>query len=123
MGFFGQAYSQYSFDKEGSLLSELTVRYISNLISGSLDYNNIFNTSFSIRKTFWNKSAQVSIGVDDIFNTNNVKVVSRYFNQDNSYFARPESRMFWVGFRYNFGNYALKDNNRNLESQESDRLD
>ena len=123
MGFFGQAYSQYSFDKEGSLLSELTVRYISNLISGSLDYNNIFNTSFSIRKTFWNKSAQVSIGVDDIFNTNNVKVVSRYFNQDNSYFARPESRMFWVGFRYNFGNYALKDNNRNLKSQESDRLD
>ena len=123
MGFFAQGYSQYSFDKEGSFLSEITLRYISNLISGSLDYNNIFTTSISFRKTFWKKSAQLSIGVDDIFNTTNVKVVSRYYNQDNSYFARPESRMFWLGFRYNFGNYALKDNNRDLKSQEGDRLD
>ncbi len=123
MGFFAQAYSQISFDKTGDFFSEITVRYISNLISGSIDYNNIFNTSLSFQKSFWNKSAQVSFGIDDIFNTNNVEVVSRYYNQDNSYFARPESRKFWIGFRYQFGNYTLKENNRQLQIQEGDRLD
>jgi len=122
MGFFGQTYNQFTLDSGGTFTSELTARYISNLISGSLDYNNIFSVSASFRKSFWNKSASLSVGVDDIFNTNNVEVVSQYFNQDNSYFAHPESRKFWVGFQYDFGNYRLKDNKRSIDTQEGDRL-
>lgn len=122
VGFFGQAYNQFTFNEEGTFTSEITGTYISNLISGSIDYNNIFNFSVSFRKSFWNKSASVSAGVDDIFNTNNVRVTSRYLNQDNSYFAMPESRKFFIGFQYNFGNYSLRENKKNINSQEGDRL-
>lgn len=121
-GFYGQAYNQFTLSEENNFTSELTASYVSNLISGSLDYNNIFNLSISFRKTFWNKSASISSGVDDIFNTNNVPVTSRYLNQDNSYFAMPESRKFWIGFQYNFGNYALRENKKNIKIQEGDRL-
>jgi len=60
--------------------------------------------------------------VDDIFNTNNVRVTSRYLNQDNSYFAMPESRKLFIGFQYNFGNSSLSENKRDLNTQEGDRL-
>jgi Outer membrane protein beta-barrel family/CarboxypepD_reg-like domain len=121
-GFYGQAYNQFTLTEDGTFTSELTASYVSNLISGSLDYNNIFNLSLSFRKSLWNKSASISSGVDDIFNTNNVPVTSRYLNQDNSYFAMPESRQFWIGFQYNFGNYALRENKKNIKTQEGDRL-
>lgn len=122
MGFFGQFYNQFTLNKSESLTSNLTATYISNLISGSLDYNNIFNLSLSFRQTFWNKSASISAGIDDIFNTNNVRVTSRYLNQDNSYFAMPESRKFFIGFQYNFGNYTLRENKGTIKTQEGDRL-
>ncbi len=121
-GFYGQVYNQFTLTEDGTFTSELTASYVSNLISGSLDYNNIFNLSLSFRKSLWNKSASISSGVDDIFNTNNVPVTSRYLNQDNSYFAMPESRKFWIGFQYNFGNYTLRENKKSIKTQEGDRL-
>lgn len=96
--------------------------YISNLISGSYDYKNQFTLSVSFRKSFWDKKASISAGVDDIFDTNNFPLASRYYNQDNGYFARAESRLFRVGFRYNFGNSRLRDNNRSSQSEEGNRL-
>lgn len=121
-GFYGQVYNQFTLTEDGTFTSELTASYVSNLISGSLDYNNIFNLSLSFRKNLWKKSASISAGVDDIFNTNNVPVTSQYLNQDNSYFAMPESRKFWIGFQYNFGNYSLRENKKNIKIQEGDRL-
>lgn len=122
LGFFAQAYSQITLSQNGGFTSDVSARYISNLISGSLDYKNIFDLSISFRKSFWNRSASISAGVDDIFQTNNVRVSSRYLNQDNSYFARPESRKFWIGFKYNFGNYSLRENKKTISTKEGDRL-
>ncbi|MEZ4778069.1 MAG: outer membrane beta-barrel family protein [Flavobacteriaceae bacterium] len=122
MGVFVQAYNQITLSQEAGFTSDVSARYISNLISGSLDYKNIFDFSISFRKSLWNKRASLSIGVDDIFKTNNVQVASRYLNQDNSYFARPESRKFWIGFKYNFGNYILRENKKTINTKEGDRL-
>lgn len=122
LGFFAQAYSQITFSQKGGFTSDISARYISNLISGSLDYKNIFDLSISFRKSIWNRSASISVGVDDIFQTNNVRVTSRYLNQDNSYFARPESRKFWIGFKYNFGNYSLRENKKTISTKEGERL-
>ncbi|MCB0458141.1 MAG: TonB-dependent receptor [Flavobacteriaceae bacterium] len=122
MGVFVQAYNQITFSQKGGFTSDVSARYISNLISGSLDYKNIFDFSVSFRKSLWNKRASLSAGVDDIFKTNNVQVASRYLNQDNSYFAQPESRKFWIGFKYNFGNYILRENKKTITNKEGDRL-
>lgn len=122
MGVFLQSYNQITLSQKGGLSSDVSARYISNLISGSLDYKNIFDFSVSFRKSLWNNRASLTAGVDDIFKTNNVQVTSRYLNQDNSYFARPESRKFWIGFKYNFGNYLLRENKKTINSKEGDRL-
>ena len=79
--------------------------------------------SISFRKSIWENKASISFGVDDIFNTNNIPLNSRYYNQDNSYFAKPESRLVRVGFKYNFGNYKLISNKRNYKTDEENRLD
>jgi hypothetical protein len=78
--------------------------------------------NFSVRKAFWDKRASLTLGVDDIFNKNNVPITTKYYNQDNSYFAQSESRIFKVGFKYNFGNARLRDNNKHIETDEGDRL-
>ena len=122
-GFYAQMYGGLTLSKDQSFTSDVTLLYISNLISGSSEFNNVFNFSVSFRKSFWNKRASVSAGVDDIFNTNNVPVTTKYLNQDNSYFAQPESRLFRVSFKYNFGNFRLSDNNRTKKTDENDRLE
>ena len=121
-GFYGQIYSGLVLSEQANITSDVTALYISNLIFGSYTYKNQFNLSASVRKKIWDKKASITLGVDDIFNTNNIPVVSRYANQDNGYFARTESRLFRVGFTYNFGNSKLRDNNREITTKESDRL-
>ncbi len=121
-GFYGQMYSGLVLSEALGLSSDITAVYISNLVFGSFNYKNQFNFSASVRKELWDKKASVTLGVDDIFNTNNIPVSSRYANQDNSYFARAESRLFRLSFSYNFGNAKLKDNNRTTSTDEGDRL-
>ncbi|MEZ4857386.1 MAG: outer membrane beta-barrel family protein [Flavobacteriaceae bacterium] len=122
LGFFAQTYNQFTLSKEIGFTSDVSARYISNLISGSLAYKNIFDVSISFRKTLWEKKGSITTGIDDIFNTNNILIVSRYFNQDNSYLARPETRKFWVGFKYSFGNHILRENQKTIKTKEGERL-
>ena len=122
-GFYAQTYGGLTLSKDQTFTSDVTLLYISNLISGASDFNNTFNFSVSFRKSFWEKRASISAGVDDIFNTNNVPLTTRYLNQDNNFFAQPESRLFRVGFTYNFGNYSLRDNNRTKKTDEKERLE
>ena len=122
-GFYASMYNSFTLDKAGSLTADMTFLYLSNFISGGYDYKNLFNTSLSVRKSFWDNKASLSIGVDDVFNTNNYPVTTNYYNQDNGYFAQSETRLFRLGFRYNFGNARLRDNKRNSSSAEGARLD
>ncbi len=122
-GVYVQMYSSFTLSKDKTLTSDVNLAYTSDVIIGSLDLKNQFEFSFSIRKSLWNNRASITVGVDDIFDTNNIPVTSRYYNQDNSYFAKPESRLFRAGFKYNFGNYNLRNNNRSHKTDEEQRLD
>ena len=102
LGFFSQVYNSLTISKDKSLIGDVTLYYLSNIIYGSYDFKDRFSLSWSLRKEFWNKRASITIGVDDLFDTYNVPVVSRYYNQDNSYFAQPESRFFKIGFNVLF---------------------
>lgn len=121
-GFYAQLYNSFTLTKDRSITSDVSALYISNFIGGSTEYKNQFSLSVSMQKSFWNGRATVFLGVDDIFNTNNVRVTSRYLNQDNSYFPRIESRLFRAGFTYKFGNFHLRNNNRSNTIEEKDRL-
>ena len=122
-GFYAEMYSGFTLSKDKTFTSDLTATYISNTIYGSFNYENQFICSVSFRKSLWENRASITIGVDDIFDTNNVPVTSKYYNQDNSYYAKPESRLFRLGFKYNFGNYKLRNNNHKHKIDEENRLD
>jgi len=122
-GFYVQMYSGFTLSKDGTLTSDVNLEYTSDMIIGSLDLKNQFEFSFSFRKSLWKNRASITMGVDDIFDTNNIPVTSRYYNQDNSYFAKSESRLFRLGFKYNFGNYKLRNKTRIKKTNEEQRLD
>ncbi len=121
-GFYAQLYSGLTLSKDKTFTSDVTMLYISNMIIGSYDMENQFKLSISFRKTLWDDRVSITAGVDDIFDTNNLLVSSKYYNQDNNYFARTESRLFRLGIKYNFGNSRLRDNNRSNFIDEKKRL-
>jgi hypothetical protein len=48
---------------------------------------------------------------------------SRYYNQDNYFYTNLEYRLFRLGFKYNFGNARLRDNSKQIKTDEGDRLE
>lgn len=122
-GFYGQLYSGFTIAEKQNLTADLTTVYLSDYIYGSYFYGDQLSLSISVQKKFWNNRARLTVGVEDIFNTYNVPIRSVYYNQDNSYFPRPESRLFRLGFTYSFGNIVLKENNRRIRTNEAERLE
>jgi hypothetical protein len=122
-GFYAEMYSGLTLSKDKTFTSDIKTSYLSNMISGSINFKNQFISSISFRKSIWKNRASITLGVDDIFDTNNVPVTSKYYNQDNSYFAKRESRLIRVGFKYNFGNYKLRNNSKTKTTDEEGRLD
>ena len=122
-GFYAQMYSGFTLSKDETITSDVNATYISDMISGSYHMKNQFVFSVSFRKSIWKNRASITIGVDDIFDTNNIPVTSRYYNQDNSYFPKSESRLFRLGFKYKFGNYKLRNKTRIKKTNEEQRLD
>lgn len=121
-GFYAQMYSGWTLSKSKKITADLTAVYLSDFIYGSYTYGNQFNLSLSFRKGLWNNRASIQAGVDDLFNTYNVPVNSKYYNQNNSYFAQPETRLFRIGFTYKFGNSFLKNLDKRGSTQEDERL-
>ena len=120
-GFYNQIYNSFNVARSWSV--DLTSVYFSNYIYGSYTMKNQYSLSLAVQKEIWDKRGRITLGVDDIFNTNNIRWTTRYYNQDNSYFPQPESRMFRLSFKYDFGNTGLSTNNRSNTSKEADRLD
>ncbi len=122
-GFYAQMYSGLTISKDKTFTSDINLLYISNIIEGTYKYKNQFKLSVSFKKSIWKNRASITMGVDDIFDTNNIPLTTKYYNQDNSYFAKAESRLFRLGFKYNFGNYKLRNNSRTDKTEEEKRLD
>ncbi|MGM0933688.1 MAG: outer membrane beta-barrel protein [Bacteroidota bacterium] len=121
-GVLAQLYNSFTLTKDGSLTGTLTYLYVSDYMSGSYNFEPFSTLSIGLRKTLWNNRAELSLNVNDIFDQTNTRLTSRYANQDNSFFAREEMRYVRLGFKYNFGNFRLEDNQRSIEAAERDRL-
>lgn len=117
-----QLYNGFTLSKDGTFSGNLTFLYVSDYIAGSYNFDPFSTLSLGFRKTLWNNRAELSLNINDIFNDTNTRLTSQYLNQDNSYFAQEEMRYVQVGFKYNFGNFRLEDNQRSIDAAERDRL-
>lgn len=122
-GFYNQVYSSFKISKDRTFSADVSSVYFSNYIYGSYQMGERYSLSVSLRKSFWNNQANIVLGVDDIFNSYNINITSIYYNQDNAYFPKPESRLFRFTFKYNFGNTRLSNNLNKTTPKEAERLD
>jgi hypothetical protein len=78
--------------------------------------------SLGVRKSLWNNRASLSLTANDIFDTTNRRLRADFLNQRNSYFAIEENQYLQVGFVYNFGNFSLRENSRQIRNEERTRI-
>ena len=123
-GAYIYAGNYFTLSKDGTFSGEVTTTYIPDYIVGSYEFEEPqYGLNFGFRKTFFDSRLVTTVNVDDIFNTMNLPMRSQYLNQNNSYFAMPESRMVRFGVTYKFGNFKLGDNKRAITAEESARLE
>ncbi|MFS4455383.1 outer membrane beta-barrel family protein [Maribacter sp. 2304DJ31-5] len=111
-----------TLSKDGSFKGELGFTYLSGFLQGSYKQAETTNLTIGFRKSFWDRRALFSISANDILGKANGRVTSRYLNQDNSYLIVPETQYVRFGFTYNFGNFRLADNKREIDKTERNRL-
>ena len=121
-GFYGSLYNSFIISNDGTFTGELSLTYVSKFLSGSYIMDPFTTLSIGLRKTLWNNRAELSVNFEDILDETNTWLRSHYLNQDNGFFAQPESQYVRVGFKYNFGNFRLSDNQRAIEAAERERL-
>ncbi len=113
----------FTLSKDGTFSGELGGTFLPRFISGSYQFDEPqYGLSLGLRKTFFEDRLETTINVDDVFNSMNVPLTSQYLNQNNSFFAMPESRMLRLGLVYKFGNFKLRDNKRPVDVDENQRL-
>ncbi|MDT8347753.1 MAG: outer membrane beta-barrel family protein, partial [Flavobacteriaceae bacterium] len=107
-GFYGQFYNAIYLSKNRSLAAEVTLTYLSSFVNGSYDISSSTDLVIGIRKSLWDNRAVLTLAGEDLLGSANARSTSRYLNQDNGFFSKPETRFFRIGFKYNFGNFRLK---------------
>lgn len=122
-GIYGYLANYLSLSKDGTFTGELTATYFSNFLFGSFISDEQLNLTVGLRKSFFNNRAIFSIAAEDILERNNPTYTSRYINQDNFYRIRLETQFIRVGFTYNFGNFRLEDNQKEIDKKERERLE
>ncbi|WP_417363226.1 outer membrane beta-barrel protein [Galbibacter sp.] len=121
-GFFGKLNNWYTLSKDRSWTATVNFELLTGFYFGNYYLNNRFRTSIGVRKTILKGRGEFNLNLSDLFNSMNVPVKIDYLNQYNGYTARPETRILSLSFKYNFGNFNLKDNQRELDLKEQERL-
>ncbi|MCF4100599.1 TonB-dependent receptor [Gillisia sp. M10.2A] len=119
-----QAYNSFTLSKDHSFSAEVIGTYLPAFIAGSYKYDDPqYGLTVGLKKTFFDSRLTATINLEDAFNSMNIPLKSEYLNQNNGFFAKPESRMLKFGVIYKFGNFKLNDNSRAIDAEESERLD
>lgn len=120
--FIGQIINYFSFLKDKSLTADMSYLYIAPIVDGPSVYSSRHGLDMTLKKTLWKEKGSLSIGVTDIFNTQNFTQTNKYLNQDLFLKSRLENRLVTVGFNYKFGNTRLQTNEKAIDLEERDRL-
>jgi hypothetical protein len=112
----------FTFLQDRSLVADLNFAYYSSGVKGNAKREPLHRLNLRFRKTFWNKNASMSLGIQDIFNQGNHFTSRQYLNQNNSNLHRSENRLLTIGFRYKFGNVRIKGNKKSKRLDERGRI-
>ncbi len=119
---YSQINNYFSFLKDESLTLDLSYTYISPIADGANITSERLELNVNIKKTFWEGKASLNLGMEDIFNTQNFSSTTKYLNQDVFLKVKMENRLFVFGFNYKFGNSKLKNNSKEMDLEELERL-
>ena len=124
LGVYLSSQNAFYLDKQGTFSSLVTVSYLPGFIAGSYDFEEAqFGLNIGFRKTFFDGRLVTTIDAEDIFNSMNIPLRSEYLNQNNSYFAQPESQKIRFGIVYKFGNFKLDNASDATTVEENNRLE
>ncbi|MDR5591340.1 outer membrane beta-barrel family protein [Christiangramia sp. SM2212] len=118
-----QAYNYFILGKDGTFSAEVIGTFLPKYIAGSYQFDEPqYGLTLGLKKTFFDSRLTATVNLEDAFNSMNIPLKSQYLNQNNGFFAKPESRMLRLGLIYKFGNFKLNDNSRAINAEESERL-
>ncbi len=120
---YAEFINYFTLLKDKSLTANVSYTYLSPTVEGPTLASTIVGLDINIRKALWNNRASLSIGVTDVFNTQNFSAKTKYANQDSFIDFKRENRLFVLGFNYKFGNFRLNSNKRTIDLKERERLD
>ncbi|WP_244533998.1 outer membrane beta-barrel family protein [Maribacter aquivivus] len=112
-----------TLSNDGSFKGELGIVYLTGWLEGSYIQEETTNLTVGLRKSFLNNRAVLSVSANDLLGKYNAYSSSQYLNQNNRYLAVEETQYVKFGFTYNFGNFRLEDNQRDIDKIERERLD
>ncbi|MDC6404255.1 MULTISPECIES: outer membrane beta-barrel family protein [Maribacter] len=121
-GYYIDVTNYLTLSKDGTFKGELGLAYLSGFLAGSYTMSETTNLTMGLQKSLWNRRAELSLNFNDILGKANPWFSSKYLNQDNSYIAVEETQNVRLSFIYNFGNFRLEDNQRQIEKAERDRI-
>lgn len=122
-GFYGYLSNSFTLSRDGSLTAEASILYLSGFLNGTYQMSETITVNAGLRKTLWEGRAVVSLVAEDLLDRANATYTTRYANQDNAFFARPETRFVRFGFTYNLGNYRLQNRDAELRKSELQRIE
>ncbi len=122
-GYYGNLSNIFTLSKDGSWKADTSLTYISGFLYGSFQVSEMITLNAGIRKSLWDNRAVVSLAAEDLLRRANGTFVSRYSNQDNTHFSRPETQFVRLSFTYNFGNFRLSSADGDIQKSELQRLE
>lgn len=114
--------NNFSFLEDNSLNVSFNLTYVGKNLQGLQIVEDRLVSDLSITKSVFNKRGVFSLSVEDLFNEQDYRYGTRYFNQSSRQFTNADNRFVKLGFRYKFGNTKLNTNERSTEAEERDRL-
>jgi hypothetical protein len=87
--------------------AELGFNYQSPQVYGTYLARPIYSTNVGISKSFAAQRATIKLAINDLFNTQKIRIRSTVVNQDYLLMQKAESRIFRLGFSYNFGSNKI----------------
>ena len=119
---YSEITNSFSLLKDKSLSLDILFTYLSATNDGPTDTSSMSGLNVNLKKSLWKDRASLSMGVTDIFNSQNFNATTKYLNQDAFTKFRMETRTFTLGFNYKFGNFNLRSNQKQIDLEERDRL-
>ena len=108
--------------EDKSLTATLSVVYLGENVYGLQTSRERWDTYLTMSKTLLKDNAVISLSVSDLFNKQDYARSLSFLDQRSRIYNDLDTRYVKLGFRYRFGNTALKTNQRTSQKAERDRL-